>query len=136
MLQVTGKVPLNCLALRGCRYWLLLQVVLLMLPGAACNTITGLEIISHQLSVRQFTGDLNSTKSAAIVSGVARNSGKAPVNSPVIGVTFYDGQKNMIGTASTSRGFLEPAETWNFTVQLMSPDAWKVRSYEINSTNR
>ena len=107
-----------------------------MLPGVACSKGAGLEIISHQLSVRQFTGDLNSTKSVAIVSGVARNSSKALINDPVIGVTFYDAQKNINGTASTSRGFLEPAETWNFTVQLTSPDAWKVRSYEINGSNR
>jgi SOS-response transcriptional repressor LexA len=123
-------------SLRGYRYWLLLQVVLLMLPGVACNTSTGLEIISHQLSVRQFTGDLNSTKSVAIVSGVARNSSKAPINGPIIAVIFYDAQKNITGTASTSRGFLEPAENWDFTVQLTSPDAWKVRSYEINGSNQ
>ena len=111
------------------RYGLLLQVLLLMLPGMACSTGTGLEIISHQLTARQFTGDLNSTKSVAIVSGVAKNSSNAPINNPVIEVTFYNAQKNIIGSALTSRGFLEPAETWNFTVQLTSPDAWKARDY-------
>jgi hypothetical protein len=107
-----------------------------MLLGMACSTGAGLDIISHQLTAREFTGDLNSTKSIAIVSGVAKNTGKAPISNPVIEVTFYDAQKNTIGSASTSRRFLEPAETWNFTVQLTSPDAWKARSYEINGSNQ
>jgi len=118
------------------RYWLLLQVVLLMLPGTACDTSAGLDIISHQLTVRQFTGDLNSTRSVAIVSGEARNTSKAPINNPVIEVTFYDGQKNVIGSASTSRGFLEPAETWSFSVQLTSADAWKVKDYRITGSTK
>lgn len=116
------------------RYWLLLQVVLLVLPCMACATSAGLDIISHQLSVRQFTGDLNSTKSVAIVSGAARNSSKVPIDNPVIEVTFYDEQKNIIGTASTYRGFLEPGEIWNFSAQLTSPDAWKARDYLITGS--
>ena len=115
---------------------MLLQVVLLMLPGVACSTGVGLDIVSHQLTTRQFTGDLNSTKSAAIVSGVARNSGKAPISNPAIEVTFYDAQKNIIGSASTSRGFLEPGETWDFSAQLTSPDAWKVRDYRITGSTK
>lgn len=102
-----------------------------MLLGMACNTSAGPDIISHQLTARQFTDDSNNTKSVAIVSGVARNSSNAPINSPVIEVTFYDAQKNIIGSASTSREFLEPGETWNFSTQLISPDAWKVRDYRI-----
>lgn len=102
-----------------------------MLPCMACAAGAGLDIISHQLSVRQFTGDLNSTKSVAIVSGLARNNNKAPISNPVIEVTFFDSQKNIIGIASASRGFLEPGETWNFSVQLTSPDAWKAREYQI-----
>ena len=118
------------------RYWLLLQAVLLVLPGMACSTGAGLEIISHQLTARQFTGDLNSTKSAAIVSGVAKNTGEAPINNPRIEVTFYDAQKNVIGSASTYREFLEPAEIWNFSAQLTSPDAWKVRDYRITGSTK
>jgi hypothetical protein len=118
------------------RYWLLLQVVLLMLPGMACSTGAGLEIISHQLTARQFTGDLNSTKSVAIVSGEARNTSQAAINNPMIEVTFYDAQKNVIGSASTSRGFLEPSETWSFSAQLTSPDAWKVRDYRITGSTK
>ena len=118
------------------RSWLLLAVLMLMFLGMACNTSAGLDIISHQLTVRQFTGDLNSVKSVAIVSGVAMNSSKAPINSPVIEVTFYDAQKNIIGNASTSRGFLEPGETWNFSAQLTSPDAWKVRDYRITGSTK
>jgi len=123
-------------SLRRYRYWLLLQFLLLMLPGMACGTSAGLDIISHQLTVRQFTGDLNSAKSVAIVSGVAMNSSWAPVSSPVIEITFYDAQKNIIGNASTSRGFLEPGETWNFSAQLTSPDAWKVRDYRITGSTK
>jgi len=100
----------------------------------ACSTGAGLEIISHQLTARQFTGDLNSTGSVAIVSGVAKNTGKAPVSSPVIEVTFYDDQKNIVGSASTSRGFLEPGEIWNFSAQLTSPDAWKARDYRLTAS--
>ena len=112
----------------------MLLVVLLLPPGVACSAGRGLEVISHQLSVRQFTGDLNSTRSVAIVSGAAKNTCKAPVDNPVIEVTFYDGQKNIVGSASTSRGFLEPGEIWNFSVQLASPDAWKVRDYGISGS--
>jgi len=115
---------------------LLFPVFLLLLLCAACGSGTGLKIIGHLLTVREFTGDLNSTRSMAIVSGMAGNTSKVPISKPVIEVTFYDDQKNIIGSASTSREFLEPAETWNFTVQLTTPDAWKVRSYEINSSNQ
>jgi hypothetical protein len=118
------------------RYWLLLLVVLLMLPGIACGTSAGLDIISHQLTVRQFTGDLNSTKSVAIVSGVARNTSQAAINNPFIEVTFYDAQKTVIGSTSTYRELLEPAEIWNFSAQLTSPDAWKVRDYWITGSTK
>ena len=119
---------------RRYRYWLLLLVVLLILPGIACATGAGLDIISHQLSVRQFTGDLNGTKSIAIVSGQARNISNVSIDNPVIEVTFFDGQKNIIGTASASRRFLEPGEIWNFSAQLTSPDAWKVRDSRITGS--
>jgi len=117
-------------------YGLLLLVVLLMLLGMACGAGAGLEITSHQLSVRQFTGDLNSTKSVAIVSGVAKNISSAPLHNPVIEVTFYDGQKNIIGSASASRGFIEPGEIWNFSAQLTSADAWKARDYGITGSTQ
>ena len=119
---------------RRYHFGLLLLFILLMLPVLACSAGAGLEIISHQLSVRQFTGDLNSTKSVAIVSGVAKNAGKAPIDNPVIEVTFYDDQKNIIGSASTSRGFIEPGEIWNFSAQLTSPDAWKARDYRVTAS--
>ena len=73
---------------RRYRYWLLLLVVLLILPGIACATGAGLDIISHQLSVRQFTGDLNGTKSIAIVSGQARNISNVSIDNPVIEVNI------------------------------------------------
>jgi len=107
-----------------------------MLPGIACGTSAGLDIISHQLTVRQFTGDLNSTKSVAIVSGVARNTSQAAINNPFIEVTFYDAQKTVIGSTSTYRELLEPAEIWNFSAQLTSPDAWKVRDYWITGSTK
>ena len=121
---------------RRYHYWLLLQVVLFVLPGMACGTGAGLEITSHQLSVRQFTGDLNSTKSVAIVSGAAKNNSNAPLHNPVIEVTFYDGRKNIIGSASASRGFLEPGEIWNFSAQLTSPDAWKATDYRVTGSTK
>jgi hypothetical protein len=118
------------------RYWLLPVILIPALLVVACGTCDGLDIFSHQLTVRQFTGDLNSTRSVAVVSGEARNTSQTAINSPVIEVTFYDAQKNIIGSVSTYREFLEPGEIWNFSAQLTSPDAWKARDYQITGSTK
>lgn len=122
--------------LHGCRSWLLPAVLALTFLGGACSAGAGLDIYSHQLTVRQFTGDLNGTRSAAIVSGEARNTGQSVINNPVIEVTFYGAQKDIIGVAQASRAFLEPGGIWSFSAQLTSPDAWKVRDYSITGSTK
>lgn len=117
-----------------CRSWLLPVIFTLTVLGASCSPGTGLDIYNHQLTVRQFTGDLNSTRSVAIVSGEARNNGQSAISNPVIEVTFYGAQKDIIGTAQAYTSFLEPGGIWSFSAQLTSPDAWKVRDYSITGS--
>lgn len=117
-------------------YRLLLAVVLLLLPALACNPVAGLKIEKQQLTVRQFTGDLNGTRSVAILSGEARNIGVPAIVNPVIEVTFYDDQKAIIGVAQATTALVESGDTWNFSAQLTSPDAWKVRGYNMTTSAR
>jgi hypothetical protein len=134
--RCAGTVHLCRQMTKSFHRWLLTAALMLALPGTACSAGAGLDISDHQLTVRQFTGDLISARSVAIVSGSARNSSQAVINSPVIDVTFYGAQKDIIGTAQASRAFLEPGEIWNFSAQLTSPDAWKVRDYRITGSSK
>jgi len=110
--------------------------LLLVLTTVSCNRVGGLQIISHELTTRQFTGDLNSTKSMAVVTGIAKNVDSVPLSECNITVRYFDADKNVVGVSSTYRPFLEPGEVWSFTVQLTTPDAWKTRSYDITGTSR
>jgi hypothetical protein len=110
--------------------------ILLAVISWSCSGNSNLQIVSQGLTVRQFTGDLNSTKSMAVVTGSARNIGSTALHDCSINVRYFDADKNMIGVSSSYRQFMEPGEVWNFTVQLTAPDAWKARSYEISSTSR
>ncbi|MCX6007487.1 MAG: FxLYD domain-containing protein [Chloroflexi bacterium] len=103
---------------------------------AACISASNLKIIDSQLTAREFTGDLNIKSSMAVVSGTAKNSKDSSINNCVISVIFYDAQKNNIGVASATRQSLDAGETWNFIVQLTSSDAWKARSYDINTSDQ
>ena len=117
-------------------HWIACLALLLVLTAVSCNKGAGLQIISHDLTARQFTGDLNSTKSMAVVTGIAKNVDSVPVTECNINVRYFDADKNVIGVSSAYKQFLEPGEVWSFTVQLTAPDAWKARSYDISSTSR
>ncbi len=111
-------------------------VILLTVTAWSCSGNSGLQIVNHDLTIRQFTGDLNSIKSMAVVSGAARNISSAPLSDCTINVSYLDADRNLIGNSSAYRQYMEPGEVWNFTVQLTVPDAWKARSYEISGTAR
>jgi hypothetical protein len=117
-------------------HWLVCLTLGLILISAGCSRGGGLQVISHDLTTRQFTGDLNSIKSMAVVTGVAKNVESDAATECNITVRFFDADKNLIGVSSASKQFLEPGEVWDFTVQLTAPDAWKVRSYDISSSSR
>jgi hypothetical protein len=116
--------------------WFACIVLLLAVITASCSKGGGLQIVSHNLTARQFTGDLNSTKSMAVVTGIAKNVDNVPVTECNITVRYFDADKNIIGVSSAYKQFLEPAEVWSFTVQLTAPDAWKARSYDISSSSQ
>jgi len=116
--------------------WFACLALLLVLTTVSCNRGGGLQIISHDLTARQFTGDLNSTKSMAVVTGIAKNVDKVPLTECNIAVRYFDADKNLIGVSSAYKQYLEPGEVWSFTVQLTAPDAWKARSYEISGSCR
>jgi hypothetical protein len=116
--------------------WFACIVLLLVVITASCGKGSGLQIVSHNLTARQFTGDLNSTKSMAVVTGIAKNIDNVPVTECNITVRYFDADKNIIGVSSAYKQFLEPGEVWSFAVQLTTPDAWKARSYDISGTSR
>jgi len=116
--------------------WIVCLTLLPVLISVGCTGNADLEITGHSLTARQFTGDLNLTKSMAVVTGMARNVDSVPRTECNIVVRYYDADKNSIGVASAYKQFLEPGEVWSFTVQLTTPDAWKARSYDISSTSR
>jgi hypothetical protein len=103
---------------------------------AGCISASNLQVVDSHLTTREFTGDLNLKSSMAVVSGTAKNTRDAAINNCVILVTFYDAQRNNIGVASATRQSLNAGETWSFIVQLTGPDAWKARSYDINTSDQ
>jgi hypothetical protein len=116
--------------------WILSLALLLVLTSVNCSKVAGLQVSGHNLTTRQFTGDLNSTKSMAVVTGLAKNVDTVPLTECNISVRYFDADKNVIGVSSAYKQFLEPGEVWSFTVQLTTPDSWKARSYDISSTSR
>jgi hypothetical protein len=117
-------------------HWPAFILLLLVLISAGCSRGSGLQIVSHDLTARQFTGDLNSTMGMAVVTGIAKNVDTVPLTQCNITVRYFDEDKNIIGVSSAQKQFLEPGEVWSFTAQLTSPDAWKARSYDISSTSQ
>jgi hypothetical protein len=115
---------------------ILVPFTCMLMMQVACMTASSLQIKDPELTAREFTGDLNTKSSMAVLTGIARNTKDAPARNCVLTVTFYDAQSNNIGVASASRESLGPGETWSFTVQLTSPDAWKARSYELKASNQ
>jgi hypothetical protein len=116
--------------------WFVYVAMLLVLLSTGCSTGSRLQIVSHDLTTRQFTGDLNSTSSMAVVTGIAKNVDTIPLTQCNITVRYFDADKNIIGVSSAQKQFLEPGEVWSFSVQLTSPDAWKARSYDISGTSQ
>lgn len=88
-----------------------------------------LKILSHSMTVHEFTG--GAPQSTAVVRGRAQNIGSASIGSAMIAVNFYDKNRNQIATASAVKQNLQPGETWDFSVQTVGPDAWKIISYDI-----
>jgi hypothetical protein len=116
--------------------WFICAAMLVVLISAGCSRGSTLQIVSHDLTTRQFTGDLNSTRSMAVVTGIAKNVDTVRLTQCTINVRYFDADKNVIGVSSAYKEFLEPGEVWSFAVQLTSPDAWKTRSYDISSTSQ
>ena len=119
----------------------ILRSGLLVLPGllilltAACSG-GSLQVSDEALTSRQFTGDSNGTKGMAAVSGIARNMSDSSISDCKVNVVFYDEHGGSLGSSEVDRSSLGPGETWNFTVQLTSPDTWKARSYKLTASNR
>jgi hypothetical protein len=115
---------------------IVVPVTVMLLMQAACTAASSLQITGPELTAREFTGDLNTKSSMAVLTGTARNTKDVTARNCVLTVTFYDAQNNNIGVASATRESLGPGETWSFTVQLTNPDAWKARRYELKASNQ
>lgn len=115
------------------------KLCILVLAAAlliSCSSGPGFRLLKHELTVRQFPGNLPQTQSMAAVTGTATNPGNTTVAGCLITVTFYDYEKNKLGIATASKESLSPGEMWNFSVQITGPDAWKARSYSIVPSNK
>ena len=93
------------------------------------DEIEQLQIIDHRLAVHEFTGD--SPKSTAVITGTAQNTGDTPISNAVLTAYFYTKDGELLATESAVRDNLAPGEKWTFTIQTSSPDAWKVKRYEV-----
>jgi len=94
----------------------------------------GLEILSQDMTVREFSG--SSPQSMALVHGRAQNLKDISIDSATININFYDKDKRIIATGSAVKKNLQPGEAWDFSIQTVGPDAWKIVSYDIGvSTN-
>ena len=93
-----------------------------------------LKILSHSMTVHEFTG--GAPQSTAVVRGRAQNVGSATIGSAMIAVNFYDKNKNLIATASAVKQNLQPGEVWDFSVQTIGPDVWKIVSYDIAASTK
>ena len=91
--------------------------------------INPLQIIDHALATHEFTGDR--PHSTAVITGTAQNTGNTPINNAVITAYFYSKDGELLATESATRDNLAPGEKWTFTIQTSSPDAWKVKRYEV-----
>ena len=105
--------------------------------GFGCSGMSGsgdLKILSHSMSVRDFIS--GGPQSTAVVVGRAQNVSDGVISSAMIAVNFYDKNKNLLATGSAARPNLQPGETWDFTVQTVGPDAWKIVSYDIAASTK
>jgi hypothetical protein len=97
--------------------------------GCANQSNSSVKILDQNLTVRQFSG--SSPQSMAVVHGRAQNVKNIKINSTTISVNFYDKDKRTIATGSAVKQNLQPGEVWDFSVQTVGPDAWKILTYDI-----
>jgi hypothetical protein len=104
----------------------------MLLAGiTGCSTGDGFQVIEHNIVVSEYSSD--QAQSVAVVRGVARNTGAAPLEGCGVSVTFYDYGGNKLGVNSSSCKLVEPGGNWNFTIVLKGQDAWKVARYGIST---
>jgi len=101
----------------------------LVIASVSCASGGGLKILDQNLTVHEFSG--GGPQSVAIVHGRAQNVTNTDINSATISVNFYDKDKKLIATGSAVKQNLRPNDTWEFSVQTIGPDAWKVISYDL-----
>jgi hypothetical protein len=114
-----------------------ISLPLLLLAGLlGCAGQGGLSdqliILSQNMTVHEFSG--GGPQSVAVVYGRAQNVSQDVLNSATISVNFYDKDKKLIATGSTAKQDLQPGEAWDFSVETMSSDAWKIISYDISGS--
>jgi len=93
------------------------------------NADTGIKILSQDMTVHEFPG--NSSQSVAVVYGRAQNVTDETINYATISVNFYDKDKRVIATGSAVKQNVQAGEAWDYSVQTVGPDAWKIVSYDI-----
>jgi hypothetical protein len=93
-----------------------------------------LKILSQSMTVHEFTG--GAPQSTAVVRGRAQNVSNVTISIAMIAVNFYDKNKNLLATASAAKQNLQPGETWDFSVQTVGPDVWKIVSYDIAASTK
>ena len=86
------------------------------------------------MTVHEFTG--GGPQSTAVVRGRAQNVSNVTISIAMIAVNFYDKNKNLLATASAAKQNLQPGETWDFSVQTVGPDVWKIVSYDIAASTK
>ncbi|MBM3119165.1 MAG: hypothetical protein FJ006_06360 [Chloroflexi bacterium] len=114
-----------------------LMLALLVYAGGCAKTETQgpeLRILSHSMTVHEFTG--GAPQSSAIVTGRAQNVSNVTIRFATIAVNFYDKNKKLIATASAINENLRPGEIWDFNIKTVSPDAWKIVSYDIAASTK
>jgi len=124
---------------RAARIVAIVLVLTLLIVSFGCaksGTHDGgeLKILSHSMTVHEFTG--GAPQSTAVVIGRAQNVGNVTINSAMIAVNFYDKNKNLLATASAAKQNLQPGEVWDFSVQTIGPDVWKIVSYDIAASTK
>ena len=114
----------------------LMLVSLMYAAGCAKTETQGpeLKILSHSMTVHGFTGA--GPQSTAIVTGRAQNISDINIRFATIAINFYDKSKNLITSASAIKENLRPGEVWDFTVKTVSPDAWKIVTYDIAASTK
>ncbi len=111
-----------------------LVIFSLVISLAACASGSGLKILSQDMTVHEFSG--NSPDSSAVVYGRAQNVKDTAINNAVITVNFYDKNKKLVASGTATKQNLQPDATWDFSIQTVGPDAWKIISYDISVSIR